>query len=166
MEKIKKRMFLWLAVISLAFIAGYLLDAAYPYEFPIYLRILGLLGMIVAAMLLRISGRMLKTFGEPKEWGWTTKLVTHGVYSCVRHPHHFGIGLFVTSLGLLIGGYFTFLLLTVTIWITVIVFLLRVEEVELKEKFGSQYDEYSRKVPMIVPKPICLIRELIHPSIR
>ncbi len=166
MEKIKKRMFLWLAVIALAFIVGYLLDTAYPYEFPIYLRILGLLGMIAAGLLLRISGRMLKKFGEPEEWGWTTKLVTHGVYSCVRHPHHFGIGLFVTSFGLLVGGYFTFLLLTVMIWIAVVTFLLKVEEVELREKFGSQYEEYSKKVPMIVPKPICLIRELIHPSIR
>ncbi len=166
MEKIKRRMFLWLTAIALAFIAGYLLDVVYPYKLPIYLRMLGLLGIIIAALLLRISGRMLKRFGEPEEWGWTTKLVTHSVYSCVRHPHHFGIGLFVTSLGLLIGGYFTFLLSTVTIWITIIVFLLRVEEVELKEKFGSQYEEYSKRVPMIVPKPICLIKELIHPSVR
>ncbi len=164
MEKIKKRMFLWLAVIALAFIAGYSLDMTYSYEFPIYLRIIGLLGIATAALLLRISGRMLKRFGDPEEWGWTTKLVTHGVYSCVRHPHHFGIGLFVTSLGLLVG-YFTFILLTVTIWITIIVFLIKVEEVELKEKFGSQYEEYSERVPMIFPRPICLIKELIHPSV-
>ncbi len=164
MEKVKKRLFLWLFVMLISLLLGYSLDSLYGFVLPLWVRVLGLLGIVVAALTLRISGRMLKKFGQPEEWGWTTKLVTHGIYSCVRHPHHFGIGLFVTSLGLLLGGLFTFLLLTFTIWVSVILFLIKVEEPEAREKFGEEYEEYKRRVPMILPNPLCLLREILKPS--
>ncbi len=163
MEKVKKRLFLWLFVMLISLLLGYSLDSLYGFILPLWVRVLGLFGMVVAALTLRTSGRMLKKFGQPEEWGWTTKLVTHGIYSCVRHPHHFGIGLFVTSLGLLLGGLFTFLLLTFTIWVSVILFLIKVEEPEALEKFGEEYEEYRRKVPMLIPNPICLLREILKP---
>ncbi len=162
MEKVKKRLFLWLFVMLVSLILGYSLDSLYGLALPLWIRILGLIGMLTATLILRTSGRMLKTFGRPEEWGWTTKLVTHGIYSCVRHPHHFGIGLFVTSLGLLLGGLFTFLLLTFTIWVSVITFLIKVEEPEAVEKFGQEYEEYRKRVPMILPDPICLLREVFR----
>ncbi len=163
MEKVKRRFFLWLFVMLIPLVLGYSLDSIYGFILPLWVRVLGLLGMIVAALILRTSGRMLRKFGQPEEWGWTTKLVTHGIYSCVRHPHHLGIGLFVTSFGLLPGGPFTFLLLTLTIWASVILFLIRVEEPEALEKFGEDYEEYRRRVPMIIPNPICMLREIFKP---
>lgn len=163
MEKVKKRLFLWLFVMLVSSILGYSLDSLYGLILPVWIRGLGLLGILVAALTLRTSGRMLKMFGQPEEWGWTTKLVTHGIYSCVRHPHHFGIGLFVTSLGLLLGGLFTFLLLAATIWASILLFLIKVEEPEALEKFGEEYEEYRRRVPMILPNPACLLREIFRP---
>ncbi len=163
MEKLKKRLFLWLFVMLVSSILGYSLDSLYGLILPVWIRGLGLLGILVAALTLRTSGRMLKMFGQPEEWGWTTKLVTHGIYSCVRHPHHFGIGLFVTSLGLLLGGLFTFLLLAATIWASILLFLIKVEEPEALEKFGEEYEEYRRRVPMILPNPACLLREIFRP---
>ncbi len=163
MEKVKKRLFIWLFVILASLVLGYALDSIYGLILPPWARVLGLLGMMVAALILRTSGRMLRKFGKPEEWGWTTKLVTHGIYSCVRHPHHFGIGLFVTSLGLILSGLFTFLLLTFTIWVSVILFLIRVEEPEAMEKFGEEYEDYRRRVPMILPNPLCLLREILKP---
>ncbi len=163
MEKVKKRFFLWVAVVVTAFFLGLFIDLSYSLWIPMSIRLLGLVGMTLAVLILRRSGRMLREFGEPKEWGWTTKLVTHGIYSCVRHPHHFGIGLFITSLGLLVGGLSTFLLLTTLIWTAIVVFLLRVEEPEALEKFGEEYKEYKKKVRMLIPDPICLLRELFKP---
>lgn len=161
MEKVKKRFFIWLFVILVSGILGYSLDSLYALSFPIWIRVIGLLGILLAVIILRTSGRMLKTFGQSEEWGWTTKLVTHGIYSCLRHPHHFGIGLFVTSLGLLIGPY-TFLLLTIAIWISIYIFLIRVEEPEALEKFGKEYEEYRKRVRMLLPSPVCLFRELVR----
>ncbi len=163
MEKVKRRLFIWLAVMLISLTIGYSLDSLYRIVLTIWIRILGLIGMLTAVLILRTSGRMLKMFGQPEEWGWTTKLVTHGIYSCVRHPHHFGIGLFVTSLGLLLGGLFTFLLLALAIWVSVIIFLIKVEEPEALEKFGEEYEEYRRRVPMILPDPLCLLREAFGP---
>ncbi len=164
MEKVKRRFFLWLGVVGASLAIGLALDSLYHLTMPISLRLLGVLGMVLAVLILRTSGRMLREFGEPEEWGWTTRLVTHGIYSCVRHPHHFGIGLFITSLGLAVGGPLTFLLLSASIWTSIVLFLKRVEEPEAMEKFGRDYEEYRRGVRMIIPDPLCLLREVLHGS--
>lgn len=160
MGRVKKRIFLWLFVILVPGILGYSLDSLYGFFFPIWIKVIGLVGILIAVLILRTSGRILKTSGKFEEWGWTTELVTHGIYSCVRHPHHFGIGLLVTFLGLLIGLY-TFLLLTVVIWISIYIFLVRVEEPEVLEKFGKEYEDYRERVRMLLPEPICLLREIL-----
>lgn len=160
-EKIKKRLFLWLIMILISALLGLYIDLFFiEIWIPVYIRIVGLIGFYISMKLLKFSGRMLKELGEPSEWGWTTKLVTTGIYKCVRHPHHFGIGLSITSIGLLIGGISTFTLMTITIWISIILFLIMIEEKELLEKFGDEYIRYKKDTPMLLPKIRCLIREL------
>ena len=161
MEKVKKRFFIWLGVLLAALLIGTYLDSLMRTWSPIYLRVLAILGMVFSFLLLRVSGRTLKTLGEPEEWGWTTKLVTEGLYSCIRHPHHLGIGLFVTFLSMLVG-LFTTLVTALLIWISIYLFLVRVEEPEALEKFGQEYQRYREKVPMLLGSPICLLREVIN----
>ena len=161
MEKIKKRLFLWLIIILLSASIGLYVDIfALGIWIPIYLRILGFIGLYISMKLLKISGRMLRELGKPQEWGWTTKLVTNGVYECVRHPHHFGIGLSITSIGFLIGGIATFTLMTISIWISIIIFLIEIEEKELVGKFGEEYLKYKKNTPMLLPNLKCLFHEL------
>jgi len=87
-------------------------------------------------------------FGESVLWGWSTKLIVKNVYKCVRHPHHLGVGMFMTFLGLLIGYPVTFIIITVSQWLWVFLFVLFIEEKECLEKFGDEYREYSKNVPM------------------
>ena len=101
--------------------------------------------------------------GEPEKWGCTTRLVTTDIYRCVRHPHHVGVGVFMTSLGLLIGHPWSFLFISITQWAWVLAFLFLVEEKELLEKFGEEYEAYRRQVPMLFANPICTIRVLSRP---
>jgi len=64
----------------------------------------------------------------------------------------------MTSLGLLIGHLWSFLIISISQWVWVIAFLFLVEEKELIEKFGEEYKAYRQNVPMLFPKPICVFR--------
>ncbi len=155
----KKRLIMWFVLTGSSVAAGIGTDLVLHTEaFPYYLRLLGLAGLVLAHFPLKRTGRLLNALGEPQEWGCTSRLVTIDIYECVRHPHHLGVGLFMTSLGLLIGHPGSFLIITITQWTWVLVFLLRVEEWELLDKFGLEYEAYRRKTPMLLPRPGCLFR--------
>jgi protein-S-isoprenylcysteine O-methyltransferase Ste14 len=155
----RKRLISWLILAVICVATGIVTDLVLKTaSFPIIVRLLGLIGMILAHFPLKRTGRLLNLLGEPKEWGCTSRLVTTDIYKCVRHPHHLGIGIFMTSLGLLIGHLWSFLIITISQWIWVIAFLLLVEEKELIEKFGEEYKAYRQEVPMLFPKLICVFR--------
>ncbi len=154
-----KRLIIWLLLTSISVAAGVFTDVVLRTKsFPVLIRSVGVIGMILAHFPLKRTGRLLNLLGEPKEWGCTSRLVTTDIYRCVRHPHHLGVGIFMTSLGLLIGHLWSFLIVTVTQWVWIMVFLFLVEEKELTEKFGEEYKTYRQKVPMLFPKPICVFR--------
>ena len=159
MSVCRKRLISWLILAGICVATGIVTDLVLKtVSFPIIVRLLGIIGMILAHFPLKRTGRLLNLLGEPKEWGCTSRLVTTDIYKCVRHPHHLGIGIFMTSLGLLIGHLWSFLIITISQWIWVIAFLLLVEEKELIEKFGEEYKAYRQEVPMLFPKLICAFR--------
>jgi protein-S-isoprenylcysteine O-methyltransferase Ste14 len=140
-------------------VVGIAIDIALKTEFfPLLVRFVGLIGMIVAHFPLKRTGRLLKLLGEQEEWGCTNRLITTDIYQCVRHPHHLGVGIFMTSLGFLIGHVWSFLIITITQWVWVVAFLFLVEEKELREKFGEEYQVYRQQVPMLFPKLMCVFR--------
>jgi len=159
-----KRLIYWLLLTGASVGGGVATDLILRSDpFPIPVRFLGLAGIVLALPLLRRSGKVLKALGKPGKWGCTNQLVTTDIYRCLRHPHHLGIGIFMTSLGLLIGRLWSFLIITLIQWIWIISFLLLVEERELREKFGEEYEVYSQKVPMLLPKPSCVFNSLLKP---
>jgi protein-S-isoprenylcysteine O-methyltransferase Ste14 len=159
-----KRLIYWLLLTTISVAVGIVLDIFLKTEsFPVLVRVVGLIGMIVAHFPLKRTGRLLKLLGEQKEWGCTNRLITTDIYTCVRHPHHLGVGIFMTSLGLLIGHVWSFLIITITQWVWVIAFLFLVEEKELRKKFGEQYKAYRQQVPMLFPKLKCAFRVLAKP---
>jgi protein-S-isoprenylcysteine O-methyltransferase Ste14 len=84
-------------------------------------------------------------------------------YETGEDPHHVGVGVFMTCLGLLIGYLWSFLFITVTQWLWVIAFLCIVEEKELLEKFGEEYMAYRQRVPMLLVDLKCVVRVLSQP---
>ena len=105
----------------------------------------------IALIVLIISGLLawagLKAvFGETRE---EPQVITTGVFSIVRHPIYLGsillyLGFILLSLSLL----------SVLVWILIIVFyymISRYEEKLLIQRFGSAYEEYKKKVPMLFP---------------
>ena len=163
MSVCKKRLIYWLLMTGSSVAVGITLDVALQTNaFPLFVRLLGLIGIILAHFPLKRTGRLLsKLGGVENQWGCTTQLITTDIYKCLRHPHHLGVGMFMTSLGLLIGHLWTFLIITVVQWTWIIAFLLLVEEKELEEKFGEEYRFFRARVPMLLANPRCLVRVLI-----
>ena len=86
-------------------------------------------------------------FGEIRE---DPSVVRKGVFGIVRHPIYLGAILFY--LGLLV---LTFSIIALVIWILIIAFhyfIAKHEERLLLEKFGNEYEEYKKEVPMLVPR--------------
>lgn len=105
----------------------------------------------IALIVLVISGLLawfgLKiVFGETRE---KPQVITTGVFSIVRHP------IYLSSILLYLGFILLSLsLLSVLVWILIIVFyymISRYEEKLLTQRFGSAYEEYKKKVPMLLP---------------
>lgn len=164
MPKCRIRLIYWLLLVVASIGGGIIIDLVLRTKsFPILVRLLGLVGMVLAHFPLRRTGKLLSLLGEPEEWGYTTRMVTTDIYRCMRHPHHVFVGVFMTCLGLLIGHLWSFLLITISQWIWVIGFLFLIEEKELVEKFGEQYNAYRQRVPMFFPNPLCLLKVFSKP---
>jgi len=158
------RLILWLFLAGTSIVAGIAADLILRTEpFPLLVRFLGLAGMVLAHFPLKRTGKLLKLLGDHEKWGCTSRLVTTDVYQCVRHPHHLAVGIFMTSLGLFIGHLWSFLIITIIQWLWILGFLFLVEERELVEKFGLEYKAYRQQVPMLFPKPLCVLQVLSKP---
>lgn len=91
-----------------------------------------------------------KTSLKVAETHRTEKIVTTGVYSIVRHPQYFGGLLSHVGISFLLSAEYSLL---VTPLMIVVVFLFsKKEENELIREFGKEYEDYKKKVPMLIPK--------------
>jgi len=77
-------------------------------------------------------------------------LVTTGIHGRVRHPLYFGHLCTLTGWTLGAGTVACFLLLAFAI--ATGAFMIPMEERELRERFGSAYDDYARRVPALLPR--------------
>lgn len=78
------------------------------------------------------------------------KIIDKGVYGIVRHPIYssdivLGVGIFFFRPTLIIAINIVWMSLFLIYW-------MKKEENALIERFGKDYEEYKKKVPMIIPK--------------
>jgi protein-S-isoprenylcysteine O-methyltransferase Ste14 len=78
------------------------------------------------------------------------KIVTTGVYSIVRHPQHLGALLAHVRISFLLSALYS--LLFTPLMVVLIYLISRKEEKELIREFGKEYEDYKKKVPMLIPK--------------
>ena len=160
-----RRLISWLLLTLVSIAVGLILDCVVfkTQSLPAAVRIVGIVGVLLAHFPIKRSGKLLRKLGECECWGWSTKLIKEDIYKCVRHPHHLGIGLFMTSGALIIGYPITAALLIVVQWAWVLLFLIFIEEKECLAKFGDEYREYKKEVPMLLANPFCIIKTLFKP---
>jgi protein-S-isoprenylcysteine O-methyltransferase Ste14 len=96
------------------------------------------------------SLRRLAGFPELSPQRYRGGVVRSGIYGIVRHPRYLGFMLSFLGLALLTGAAGIFALAIVTILLYLIVAPL--EERELREHYGSDYEAYIRDVPRFLPR--------------
>ena len=80
----------------------------------------------------------------------TEKVVATGVYSIVRHPQYLGALLAHVGISILLSAAYS--LLFTPLMVILIYLISRKEEEELTKEFGKEYENYKKKVPMLIPR--------------
>lgn len=145
-------------IIALAGLIGLILYQSrlpqeFLYEGGVAARVLGILigaaGLTIMVICIRkYFGDLSGLFQEDNTAGGF--LVTSGLHRYMRHPLYSGTFLFLW------GGFIAWPLLSILISNSIItlytLIAIRWEEKKLIDQFGRVYDEYRKKVPMIIPK--------------
>jgi protein-S-isoprenylcysteine O-methyltransferase Ste14 len=91
-----------------------------------------------------------------RQWSLTARvleghnLITAGPYGWVRHPIYTGMFGMLVATGLALSRPFGLLAGVCVFWVGTII-RIRSEERLLRATFGTQYDEYARRVPAVLP---------------
>ncbi len=80
----------------------------------------------------------------------TEKIVDTGVYSIVRHPQYLGGLLAHVGISFLLSAWYS--LLVSPLMILLVYLISRKEEEELIKEFSKEYEDYKKRVPMLLPK--------------
>jgi protein-S-isoprenylcysteine O-methyltransferase Ste14 len=139
-------------VFGLLFLALWILDSFFleystflADKISNYIRVpIGVILLIAAGYLSRSGLRIV--FKEVRE---TPQVITKGVFSFVRHPIY--LGAILIYAGVIC---FTMSLLSASLWVIIIIFYWYIslhEEKLLINRFGDEYLEYRKKVPMLFP---------------
>ncbi len=129
-----------------------------------------IIGVVVLKLVMRASkntGRILAKFGRegvvPRLE--TNRLITKDIYSCMRHPMHFGLLLFPLSVALILGSP-TFIIFIAPAEIVIIILMIKyLEEPQAIRKFGQDYINYKKEVPFFSFK-LKHLRKLFGKTIR
>ena len=90
--------------------------------------------------------------GSPVPLNPPKKLVTTGLYSHVRNPMLLGWIIMLFGLGILLNS-ISLIFIFIPLFILLnILYLKTIEEKEMEKKFGQQYLEYKKSVPMFIPR--------------
>ena len=119
-----------------------------------------LLGIIVTTLAFRAAangGRELKKgrVGDIPRLE-TNKLITTGIYSCMRHPMLFGLTLLPLGWALLLGSPTFITIIAPLEMIFILLMVLIFEEMEVKKKYTYKYEKYKKTTPMVSFSKKCL----------
>jgi protein-S-isoprenylcysteine O-methyltransferase Ste14 len=139
-------------ILLLVFLAVWILDSfVLKYSTVLQQHIDWYFRIIPGAIILVIAGYLAKkgmdiVFGEKRE---KPEIISKGVFTIVRHPIYLGCILFYMGLICM-----TMSIVSTGLWILIILFywfISRHEEKLLLSLFGSDYEAYQKKVPMLFP---------------
>ena len=92
-----------------------------------------------------------RTRGTPVPFNPPPKLITTGLYAYVRNPMLLGLFIFMLGLGVLFSSLSLIFIFTPLFIVLNVLYLKAVEEKEMEMKFGQEYLEYKKRVPMFIP---------------
>ncbi|MHC4421944.1 MAG: methyltransferase family protein [Planctomycetota bacterium] len=111
---------------------------------------------LAAGATMLLKRRRQLTFGiltglpELSQKRYPGRLLTQGLYARVRHPRYLEINLWTLAYALFANYLAPYVLLALSLPTIYVVVLL--EEQELHNRFGAEYEAYCRRVPRFVPR--------------
>ncbi len=157
------RIVLWLVMLLGGALYAYSIDKDdLLFHSPLFHLLSALIGLFTLRLAFRAAANGGKELSHGRDANMprleTNRLVTTGIYKCMRHPMLFGLTLLPLGWGLLLGMP-TFITLITPLEMLFIIFMVMVfEEMEVKKKFGDEYLVYAQRVPMLSFKHSCLRR--------
>jgi protein-S-isoprenylcysteine O-methyltransferase Ste14 len=88
--------------------------------------------------------------GTPIPLMATQKLLIKGPYTYCRNPMTLGIDLFYLGVAIWLGS-FSAIGLSLIYPVGILIYIKLIEEKELEERFGSEYLEYKKRTPLLIP---------------
>ncbi|MCW3977078.1 MAG: isoprenylcysteine carboxylmethyltransferase family protein [Candidatus Bathyarchaeota archaeon] len=79
-----------------------------------------------------------------------TNLTTSGPYSIVRHPQY--LGWILAHIGVSILFSVAYSMLFTPVLVALVYLISRKEEQELLKELGREYEDYKKRVPMLIPR--------------
>jgi protein-S-isoprenylcysteine O-methyltransferase Ste14 len=77
-------------------------------------------------------------------------LLTEGIYSRIRHPRYIEVLLVMASLALVANNLASYV--NWIVGVPSVLAIVGIEERELRDRFGSEYDAYCARVPRFLPR--------------
>jgi protein-S-isoprenylcysteine O-methyltransferase Ste14 len=77
-------------------------------------------------------------------------LLTEGIYSRIRHPRYIEVLLVMASFALIANNLASYV--NWIVGIPSVLVIVRLEERELHDRFGAEYDAYRARVPRFIPR--------------
>jgi protein-S-isoprenylcysteine O-methyltransferase Ste14 len=105
----------------------------------------------IAGLLNSFARFALQGLGTPAPVAPTEHLVVSGLYRNVRNPMYCSVAATILGQGLLFGNW-KVLAYGAVVWLLFHLFVLIYEEPVLRRKYGSEYEEFCRKVPQWIPR--------------
>jgi protein-S-isoprenylcysteine O-methyltransferase Ste14 len=96
--------------------------------------------------------KFFSTRGTPVPTNPPPKLITTGLYGFIRNPMALGMLLLLEGLGFYFGSLSLIFFFAPLPVVAYALYIKAVEEPELELRFGKEYVEYKKRVPMFIPR--------------
>lgn len=146
---------IFFCIVLFLILASFFLDKffGFPEFLPKTLEIASSLPFLIVGLFLWLwsAGKFFKTKGTPVPINPPPKLVTDGPYAYSRNPMMTGLFMVMAGIGIFFGSItLAFIMTPLFVFMSILEFKY-IEEPELTKRFGTQYTEYKKKTPIIIP---------------
>ena len=97
--------------------------------------------------------RFFRSGGTPVPFYPPPRLITDGPYAYIRNPMFLSGFFILLGLGVLLRSLSLTFIFTPFLIVLCVFYVKAVEEKEMEKKFGQDYLEYKKRVPMFIPRP-------------
>lgn len=157
------RIFLWLLMLIGGVVFSIYHDRTNPLFHTLWFHVVSfVIGMLLIMLAFRAAGNGGRELARGRVGAIprleTNRLVTTGLYACMRHPMLFGLMLLPPGVAFLLGSPTFITVIAPLEMLFIALMVLIFEEMEVRRKFSDAYEAYARKVPPVTFRWECLKR--------